>query len=102
MFFYPQPIHLRNNDLLSQLSLLDPGYFSLSNRTQALRRFKALIDANRPIIEAREIISSGKNNLLEAKSFIQEALNNNLLKTTLHLKIVLKKFLYVETIQVLR
>ena len=63
------------------------GLFSLSNRTQALRRFKALIDANRPIIEAREIISSGKNNLLEAKSFIREALNNNLLKTTLHLRV---------------
>lgn len=86
VFLSATPIHLRNNDLLSQLSLLDPGYFSLSNRTQALRRFKALIDANRPIIEAREIISSGKNNISEAKSFIQEALNNNLLKNNITLK----------------
>ena len=86
VFLSATPIHLRNNDLLSQLSLLDPGYFSLSNRAQARKTFEALIDANRPIIEAREIISSGQNNISEAKSYIEEALQNNLLQNNITLK----------------
>jgi len=86
IFLSATPIHLKNNDLLSQLSLLDPGYFSLSNRTQARRRFEALIDANRPIIKARDIISSGQDNISEAKSYIEEALENNLLQNNITLK----------------
>ena len=80
VFLSATPIHLKNNDLLSQLSLLDPGTFNLSNRAQARKTFEALIDANRPIIEAREIIASGQNNISEAKSYIEEALKNNLLQ----------------------
>ena len=55
VFLSATPIHLRNKDLLAQF--LDPGSFALDNEKQSLRAFENLLEANRPIMEAREYLS---------------------------------------------
>ena len=50
VFLSATPIHLKNRDLFAQLKLLDPGAFV--NEAD----FEALIEANNPIIEAREAV----------------------------------------------
>ena len=81
VFLSATPIHLRNNDLLAQLSLLDPGSFALDNEKQSLRAFENLLEANRPIMAAREYLS-GNDNRAEASRIIQNAKNNELLSNS--------------------
>ena len=88
VFLSATPIHLKNKDLLSQLSLLDPGQYALNNPSEALRSFEKLIEANRPIIQAREIILNDKN-ISDAVENIQEAINNDLLSESVGLKNIL-------------
>ena len=81
VFLSATPIHLRNKDLLAQLSLLDPGSFALDNEKQSLRAFENLLEANRPIMEAREYLS-GNNNRAEVIRIIQNAKSNGLLSNS--------------------
>ena len=81
VFLSATPIHLKNKDLLAQLSLLDPGSFSLDNEKQSLKAFESLLDANRPIMEAREYLSSN-NSRTEATKIIQSAKDNELLSNS--------------------
>ena len=80
-FLSATPIHLRNKDLLAQLSLLDPGSFALDNEKQSLRAFENLLEANRPIMEAREYLS-GNDNRAEVTRIIQNAKSNELLSNS--------------------
>ena len=79
VFLSATPIHLKNKDLLSQLSLLDPGSFAMSSEKQALRSFENLLDANKPIMDARNLIEAGDNNRDEVKNVLTDALTEDLL-----------------------
>ena len=79
VFLSATPIHLKNKDLLSQLSLLDPGSFAMSSEKQAVRSFENLLDANKPIMDARNLIEAGDNNRDEVKNVLTDALTEDLL-----------------------
>lgn len=78
VFLSATPIHLKNENLLSQLSILDPGTFPMENKQELLRSFENLLEANRPILAAKELIEKGQNRL-DASEKVREALQNTLL-----------------------
>ncbi len=69
------PIHNRNEDLFSLLNLLDPDTFT---RPDVFRR---ILEANRPLVRARDLILSGSANLEELRALLQEARNHELLQS---------------------
>ena len=79
VFLSATPIHLKNRDLFAQLKLLDPGAFV--NEAD----FEALIEANNPIVEAREAVLHRADSTY-AKECVEEALDNNLLQDSESLK----------------
>ena len=79
IFLSATPIHLKNKDLFAQLKLLDPGAFV--NETD----FEALIEANNPIVEAREAVLLRADSSF-ARDCVQKALENNLLQDSESLK----------------
>jgi len=72
VFLSATPIHLRNRDLFAQLKLLDPGAFVDE------ADFEALLEANNPVVAARELILH-QGNMAAAQENILEALKNPLL-----------------------
>jgi superfamily II DNA or RNA helicase len=74
-FLSATPIHLRNTDLFSLLSLIDPETY---RHESALRE---IIEANRPIVEAREAALAGAP-VSEIRTLIEAAARHPLLAET--------------------
>ena len=72
-FLSATPIHLKNNDLFALLKLLDESSFD------NIEYFKNLIEVNKPIIKARDLMLDLQVNKKEILSHIDEALNNSML-----------------------
>ena len=73
VFLSATPIHLRNRDLFAQLKLLDPGAFVDE------ADFEALIEANNPVVAARELVLH-QGDALSAMQCIEQAMSNPLLR----------------------
>ena len=69
------PINLRNRDLHSLLRLLDEDTFALQDTLEAI------IDANAPIIEARDAVLKGKH-AAEIRAHLEDASRHDLLSGT--------------------
>lgn len=77
------PIHNRNEDLFSLLHILDPDTFT---RPDVFRR---ILEANRPLVRARDLILSGGAIFEEFQSLLQEARNHELLQSNRQLAAIL-------------
>jgi superfamily II DNA or RNA helicase len=77
------PIHNRNEDLYSLLHLLDPDTFT---RPDVFRR---ILEANQPLVQARDLILSGAVDLEELQALLHEARNHELLRTNRQLTAIL-------------
>ena len=75
VFLTATPIHNRNDDLYALLRLLDPDTF---NRMDV---FKQIIEANKPLIKARDLVLGSKINYDQLKNYISEARRHSLLNT---------------------
>jgi len=82
VFLTATPIHNRNDDLYSLLRLLDPDTF---NRMDV---FKQIIEANKPLIKARDLVLGSKLNYHQLKNHISEARRHSLLKTNRQLMVL--------------
>jgi SNF2 family DNA or RNA helicase len=85
VFLSATPIHLRNADLFSLLSLIDNETF---RHDSVLRE---IIEANRPIVEAREAALSGKN-LAQIRASIEAAAQHPLLTGSQKIEALLNGF----------
>jgi superfamily II DNA or RNA helicase len=74
------PINLRNEDLFSVLTLLDPDHFS---RPEDLTR---MIESNRPLVKARDIALNLKSTALQFAEAIAEAKTDPLLAESAQLE----------------
>ncbi|NHZ47043.1 SNF2-related protein [Nitratidesulfovibrio liaohensis] len=76
------PINIKNRDLYNLLHLLDPDGFAHE------LSFEKLLEANRPLVKARDAVLSSKPHAETIKNYILEATSNDLLldsKTLKHL-----------------
>ncbi len=76
VFLTATPINLKDRDLFSQLSILDSGMFT------NLDDFQNTIEANKPIVEAKELMLRSKvtSDVIEkTKSCLKDALSSSLL-----------------------
>jgi SNF2 family DNA or RNA helicase len=73
------PINLRNNDLFSLLTLLDPDHF---NRPEDLDR---LIESNRPLVQARDIALNLRATAAQFGQALDEAMRDPFLRTSAQL-----------------
>lgn len=87
------PIHNRNEDLYSLLHLLDPDTFT---RPDVFRR---ILEANRPLVRARDLILSGGANLGELQTLLQEARNHELLQSNRQLAAILDQQLDAKSLK---
>jgi superfamily II DNA or RNA helicase len=75
VFLTATPIHNRNDDLFALLRLLDPDTF---NRIDV---FRQIIEANKPLIKARDLVLGPNLDYGSLKTFISEARRHSLLTT---------------------
>ena len=75
VFLSATPIHLRNTDLFSLLSLIDPETY---REESTLRN---ILDANRPLVAAREAVLRGRPSI-EIQALVTEAAHHPLLAGT--------------------
>ena len=78
------PINLRNQDLFNILKLLDPDHFASE------RDFQALIDANQPLIAARDTALNHRSSAADIIQRIREATNEPSLRHSRQLDAILK------------
>lgn len=64
------PIHLKNADLYHLLNLIDPDTFNQPTI------FDSILEANAPIVKAREALTTGRINAAELLGLLQEAKQN--------------------------
>ena len=77
------PINLHNQDLFSLLRLLDPDHFSSE------QDFGELIDANKPLVAARDTVLNRQSTAIEVLERLNSAKNHPLLRHSLQLTSVL-------------
>jgi SNF2 family DNA or RNA helicase len=78
------PINLHNRDLFNLLNLLDPDHFSIE------QDFARLIDANRPLIEARDIVLNRQSTAEEVVEKLRAASEHPFLSKSRQLEAILK------------
>ena len=76
------PIHNRNRDLFSLLKLLDPDTFT---RPEV---FSQILEANAPLVKARDLVLGSNPDLHKLRSLIQSARNHPLLHLNRQLKMI--------------
>lgn len=74
------PINLKNDDLFSLLTLLDPDRFSTKNE------LSLLIEANAPLVRARDIVLNTKTSVRDFESILGEARRHPLMRSSRLLK----------------
>lgn len=82
VFLSATPIHLRNSDLYSLLRLIDPDTFEFE---QTLDR---MIQANAPIVKARDLVLMPSSTSAEIISLIEEAQEDDLLSSSRALELL--------------
>ncbi len=85
LFLSATPIHLRNQDLFSQLRLLDPESFALPDA------FEDILDANRPLVELRDKVLAGGIGAPELRERLVDAQQHSLLRDSEQLKILIEE-----------
>ncbi|MGH9971356.1 MAG: DEAD/DEAH box helicase, partial [Pyrinomonadaceae bacterium] len=70
VFLSATPIHLDSEDLYQLLSLLDPDTFN------SPELFDSILEANEPLVRARELVMSGRADSEELLQLLTEAKNN--------------------------
>ncbi len=86
------PIHNRNRDLFSLLTLLDPDTFT---RPDA---FSQILEANGPLVKARDILLQSNPDISRLKNLIQTARSHPLLESNRQLKMIEASELNTENI----
>ncbi len=76
------PIHNKNQDLFSLLQLLDPDTF---NRIDI---FQQILDANAPLVEARDLLLGRNPDSNELKKLLRRARNHPLLRSSRQLSMI--------------
>ena len=88
VFLTATPINLRDKDLFSQLKILDDGMF------KNLDDFKNTIEANKPIVEAKELMLRAKINsdiIARTKECLSDALSRSLLRGSKTIQSIFEK-----------
>ena len=80
------PVHNRNSDLFSLLKLIDPDMFEKSEY------FKEILQANEPLIRARDQLLSDNPSRSEIVSALDQAMQNPLLEHSEQLTTLLEQF----------
>lgn len=78
------PINLKNNDLFNLLRLTDPDHF------RDVNDFADMIDANKPLIKARDLVLSKNLNLEDLMLSLNDAKGKNLLKDSYQLNSIIE------------
>lgn len=92
-FLTATPIHNRNDDLFSLLRLLDPDTFARSEV------FNQILEANAPLVRARDLVLSSKFNVNELRRLLKEARSHPLLKSNRQLIMIEEADLAPEQLQ---
>ena len=82
VFLSATPIHLKNNDLFSLLKILDEGSF------ESIEYFKDLVEINKPIIKARDLVLDPRSSKEELIKEIDYALNFSMLSKSRNLNAI--------------
>ncbi|MCA9670690.1 MAG: DEAD/DEAH box helicase [Myxococcales bacterium] len=82
VFLTATPIHNRNEDLFSLLQLLDPDTFT---RPEV---FGQILEANAPLVRARDLVLSGTPSAAELQALLQQARSHDLLRTNRQLSMI--------------
>lgn len=85
VFLTATPIHNRNEDLHSLLRLLDPATFETPSA------FDLILDANRPLVRARDLLLRANPAEEELRSLIEEAERHPLLRNNRQLAMMLRE-----------
>lgn len=82
VFLTATPVHNRNEDLFSLLNLLDPDTFT---RTES---FSQILEANAPLVQARDLVLGSKVDTVKLKSLLGEARRHPLLRGSRQLALI--------------
>lgn len=93
VFLTATPIHNRNEDLFSLLRLLDPDTFT---RKEV---FTEILEANAPLVRARDLVLSPKFNIQELRSLLRRARSHPLLSSNRQLLMIEETNLTPEHLQ---